>query len=146
MLAECFCIPFEFFSFLSKRLFFFFGPKSKQNSVLYSSSFKGKGKSWEWEVFSERGWDKTPGQDCEIQSFLRAPQNQLCLQLLTPPLILAVAFSARNGGASTPNLGLCFAVSSVVNAVLWGFASSVLQVESSNMNKYVYGDEECAKC
>lgn len=36
VLLECFCIPFEFFSFLSKRhfFFFFFFSESKQGSIL----------------------------------------------------------------------------------------------------------------
>lgn len=83
--------------------------KPKQNRVLYRSSFKKKGKNWEeWKIVSDRNGDKKPRKDCEIPSFWRAPQNQHCLQLITPLLGLAVASSASNqlDAISTANLWL----------------------------------------
>lgn len=45
-------------------------------------------------------------KDCETWTHLRAPENQLRLQLLTLALILAVPFAARNREAWAPNLWL----------------------------------------
>lgn len=45
-------------------------------------------------------------KDCENWTHLRAPENQLGLQLLTLALILAVPFAARNREARAPNLWL----------------------------------------
>lgn len=58
----------------------------------------------------------------------------------------AAALATGNGGTSAPDLCLCLVVSSVTNPVSPGFASSALQVESSEMNKKAYKDKVCAKC
>lgn len=48
--------------------------------------------------------DMRTRKGCETWTHLRAPENKLRLQLLTPALIPAVPFAACNRRARTPNL------------------------------------------
>lgn len=137
MLVECLCIPFEFFSFLSKRIFFF--SLNPNKAVFFIGlHFKEKEKA---EKNENLQWQKLRDiqtrKDCEIRSCLTAPRNQLHLQLLAP--LLAPAVALQHARVELVHLSRD---SAVKNTIFPGSASSASQVESSNMNKNV---EECAK-